>query len=170
MAAASTMPPSNQRLPAPAKPAADKRNRRQTVASLLRDTHRLYAKALQTLIDDTDISPNQWLLLRILWDEDGLTQKELSRRLGSFESAVVSSIDNLEAHRFVVRVRNKDDRRKVNVNLTRAGKALEAKLLPFTKQVNAAAERGVPEAQVRAMCETLERLRANLEDFLASRR
>jgi len=161
------MPSSDQRLSTRTRPAGSKR---KTVASLLRDTHRLYAKALQTLIGDTDISPNQWLLMRALWDDDGLTQKELSQRLGSFESAVVSSIDNLEAHGFVVRVRNKDDRRKINVNLTRAGKALEAKLLPFAKQVNVAAEVGIPESQVRSMCETLENLRDNLEKFLASRR
>lgn len=160
------MPSSDQRLSTRPRPG----QKRKTVASLLRDTHRLYAKALHILIGDTSITPNQWLLLRALWDEDGLTQKELSQRLGCFESAMVSSIGNLEAHGFVVRVRNKGDRRKININLTRAGKALEAKLLPFAKQVNVAAEVGIPESQVRGMCETLERLRGNLEDFLASRR
>jgi DNA-binding MarR family transcriptional regulator len=166
---ATTMPSSDPRLSTRPRPAGVK-HRRKTVASLLRDTHRLYAKALQALMGDTEISPNQWLLLRALWDEDGLTQKELSQRLGSFESAVVSSIDNLEAHGYVERIRNKDDRRKINVSLTRAGKALEAKLLPFAKQVNVAAEVGVTETQIRSMCETLERLHANLEAFLASRR
>lgn len=161
------MPSPDQRPSTRTRPTGAKR---KTVASLLRDTHRLYAKALQTLMGDTDISPNQWLLLRALWDEDGLTQKELSQRLGAFESAVVPSIDNLESHGYVMRVRNKDDRRKINVSLTRAGKALEAKLLPFAKQVNVAAEVGIPEAQVRSMCETLENLRANLETFLANRR
>jgi DNA-binding MarR family transcriptional regulator len=144
-------------------------HRRQTVASLLRDTHRLYAKALQGLIAGTDISSNQWLLLRVLWEEDGLTQKELSQRLGFFESAIVPSIDNLEANGLVERVRNKEDRRKVNVCLTRSGRALEAKLLPFAKQVNTVAERGVPRERIEALCETLIQLRENLEEFLASR-
>src|SRR5690348_7408185 len=46
---------------------------RESVASLLRDTHRLYAKALSAFIRDANITIMQWLILRALWAENGIT-------------------------------------------------------------------------------------------------
>lgn len=148
-----------------ARPAAKKRGR-ETIASLLRDTHRLYARALSDFIRDADITIVQWLILRTLWAEDGITQRELSGRVGLFDSATVSAIDTMEKAGLVLRSRNRDDRRKVNVYLTKAGRALEGKLLPYTREVNSAAEQGIGAGELEQCRETLRKLSSNLEIYL----
>jgi DNA-binding MarR family transcriptional regulator len=143
---------------------------RESVASLLRDTHRLYAKALSAFIRDADITIMQWLILRALWAENGITQRELSERVGLYDSATVSAIDAMEDAGLVVRSRNRDDRRKINIYLTKAGQALERKLLPYTQRVNAAAEHGLKPAELEQLRSTLRRLAHNLELYLGQSR
>lgn len=140
---------------------------RESVASLLRDTHRLYAKALSEFIRDADITIMQWLILRALWAEDGITQRELSERVGLYDSATVSAIDAMEEAGLVLRSRNRDDRRKINIYLTKAGRAFEAKLLPYTQRVNAAAEQGLSAGDLDQFRKTLHKLSHNLELYLA---
>jgi DNA-binding MarR family transcriptional regulator len=146
---------------------AGKSHGRESVASLLRDTHRLYAKALSAFIRDADITIMQWLILRALWAEDGITQRELSERVGLYDSATVSAIDAMEAAELVLRSRNRDDRRKINIYLTNTGRALEEKLLPYTRRVNRAAEQGLKPAEIEQFRSVLHRLSYNLELYLA---
>jgi DNA-binding MarR family transcriptional regulator len=141
---------------------------RETIASLLRDTHRLYARALSDFIRGADITIMQWLILRTLWTEDGITQRELSSRVGLFDSATVSAIDTMEKAGLVLRSRNRDDRRKINVYLTKAGRTLEGKLLPYTREVNRAAEQGLTVDELDRCRTTLHKLSANLEGYLSS--
>lgn len=140
---------------------------RETVASLLRDTHRLYARALADFIRDADITIVQWLILRALWAEDGITQRELSERVGLYDSATVSAMDTMEESGLVLRSRNRDDRRKINVTLTKAGRVLEGKLLPYALQVNTAAEQGLSAGELEQFRGTLRTLSRNLEAYLA---
>lgn len=151
-------------------PASREAHGRESVASLLRDTHRLYAKALSEFIRDADITIMQWLILRALWAEDGITQRELSERVGLYDSATVSAIDAMEAAELVLRSRNRDDRRKINIYLTKTGRALEGKLLPYTRRVNRAAEQGLTPAEIEQFRSVLHRLSHNLELYLARSR
>jgi DNA-binding MarR family transcriptional regulator len=148
-------------------PAAREPHGRESVASLLRDTHRLYAKALSEFIRDADITIMQWLILRALWAEDGITQRELSERVGLYDSATVSAIDAIEEAGLVKRSRNRDDRRKINIYLTKNGRALEGKLLPYAQRVSAAAEQGLKADELEQFRRTLHRLSQNLERYLA---
>lgn len=129
---------------------------------LLRDTHRYFSRLLQARIERHGISMGQWFFLRVLWQEDGLTQAELGHRAGIMSPTTVAAINTMERKGLIERRRHPTDRRKHNVYLTKAGRQLERRLMPYAIEVNALATDGLPAAEVDQARDVLRRVRANL--------
>jgi DNA-binding MarR family transcriptional regulator len=133
-----------------------------SVGYLLRDTYRVFTRVLQARILTHGVTIGQWYFLRVLWDEDGLTQRELSQRVGMMEPTTVTALNGMEKRGYVKRVRNTDDKRKVNIYLTDRGRALRNILLPHAIDVNVRAVAGVPLADVETLRRTLHTMKRNL--------
>jgi hypothetical protein len=59
------------------------------LAHLIRDVARAQMRALQPRIAEHGVSFGYWSFLRILWLQDGLTQRELSELAGVMEPTVM---------------------------------------------------------------------------------
>jgi MarR family transcriptional regulator, organic hydroperoxide resistance regulator len=101
--------------------------------------------------------------LRILWRQDGLTQRELSDEAGVMEPSTFSALQAMEKLGYITRRRLGENRKNMYVHLTTKGRALRAKLEPLAKEVNGLAVRGVPRHQVEATRATLLAIISNLE-------
>ena len=130
---------------------------------LLRDTFRAFSKVLAARISAHGVTIGQWYFLRVLWEEDGLTQRELSQRVGMMEPTTVTALNGMEKRRYVRRVRSTEDRRKVNVFLTKKGRSLRNKLLPYAIEVNRFATEGVSEDDLENLRATLRHMRDRLQ-------
>ena len=135
----------------------------QSVGYLVRDANRLFGRTLQDKIAAAGVLLGHWYFLRVLWEEEGLTQRELSERVGMKESTTFTALTSMERNGLIRRSRNETDRRKVHVFLTPKGKALKAELLPFAKDVNEIATRDFSADEVKQLRTLLERVRRNLE-------
>lgn len=127
-----------------------------------RELHRAFSRALQARIANHGVSMGQWYFLRALWDEDGLTQRELSQRVGMMEPTTVTALNSLERHDLVRRVRNPHDRRKVNIFLTPKGRALRDDLLPEVEEIGVLATRGLTSVELALTITVLRRVSLNL--------
>lgn len=134
----------------------------QSVGHQVRWTHRALQRALEARIRPYGITPGMWYFLRALWEEDGLSQRELSERAGTAEPTTVTALHAMERRGLVVRVQNKSDRRKSNIYLTKPARELRELLLPEAREVNRAATAGLPAAEIEALKRTLTKLRGNL--------
>ena len=135
----------------------------QSVAYLIRDTYRAYGKVLQTRIAVENLTLAQWYFLRVLWEEQGLTQRELSDRIGMREPTVVSALHVMERHDLIKRVRDTEDRRCTRIFLTKRGKSLKSKLLPFALEVNLIGLQDIAKKEVDQFCRTLYKMKDRLE-------
>ena len=117
----------------------------ENTAHLVAVAHRLFSRALQGRFASHGVSVGQWPILLHLWEEDGLTQKELSRRVQIEEPTTTRTLDRMERDGLVRRVRNPRNRRQVNVHLTERGAALKDELVPYALEVNAVATFGLSE-------------------------
>src|SRR5262245_9896289 len=63
---------------------------------LTRIVSRSFSRALEKRTLPHGISSGQWRFLRALWLEEGLTQRELSRRVGTQEPTTVTALKGLE--------------------------------------------------------------------------
>src|SRR5262249_57263649 len=59
---------------------------------LVRDAHRAFQRLLERRIAAYGVTRGQWYFLRALWNEDGLTQRELSARVGMMEPTTVIAL------------------------------------------------------------------------------
>lgn len=135
-----------------------------TVGYIVRDAHRAFSRSLQSRIANHGVTMGQWFFLRALWEEDGLTQRELSQRVGMMEPTTVTALNSMERRALVERVRNPHDRRKVNIYLTPKGRALRDVLLPCADEVNDLATRGISPDDLALTIEVLIQMIANLGD------
>jgi DNA-binding MarR family transcriptional regulator len=109
------------------------------------------------------VSFGHWTFLRILWERDGLTQRELSDEAGVMEPSTFSALQAMEKLGYITRRRLGENRKNMYVHLTPKGRALRGKLEPLAREVNALAVRGVPREQVEATRATLLAVISNLE-------
>ena len=107
----------------------------ESVGYQIRLTHRLMQRYLQQTIEPYGVTLGMWYFLRALWHQDGLTQRELSVIVGTMEPTTLTAIKSMERSGIVKRVRNEEDRRKINIFLTPRGLALKEDLLPLAKKV-----------------------------------
>ncbi|EWY38831.1 MarR family transcriptional regulator [Skermanella stibiiresistens SB22] len=135
-----------------------------SVGYVVRDVHRAFSRSLQAKIAAHGVSMGQWFFLRALWDEDGLTQRELSQRVGMMEPTTVTALNSMERRGLVERVRNPHDRRKVNIYLTPKGRGLRDVLLPCAAEVSDLATRGIAPADLALTIDVLHRMIINLGD------
>ncbi|MCB9949187.1 MAG: winged helix-turn-helix transcriptional regulator [Rhodospirillaceae bacterium] len=133
-------------------------------AHLLRDAQRAMSRALATRISTMSVSIGQWYFLRALWEEDGLTQRELSHRVGMMEPTTVTALNSMEKRGLVERVRNPRDRRKMNIFLTEKGRSLRDKLMPCEDEVNKVAVAGLSESDVEALERSLRQILQNMAE------
>jgi DNA-binding MarR family transcriptional regulator len=118
------------------------------LAHLVKDATRALVRALQVRLAEHSVSFGHWTFLRILWEGDGLTQRELSDHAGVMESTTFSAMKAMERLGYIVRRRRADDRKKVFVFLTPKGRALRHRLVPLAEEVNSIAVRGIVTADV----------------------
>jgi DNA-binding MarR family transcriptional regulator len=134
-----------------------------SVGYLVRETHRAFSRSLQARIGPHGVNIGMWFFLRALWEEDGVSQRELSQRVRMMEPTTVAALRNMEKRGIVRRVRNTADRRVINVYLTPYGRALKGTLLPQAASVNAVAGQGVTAAEVETLRIILDKIRGNLD-------
>jgi DNA-binding MarR family transcriptional regulator len=135
----------------------------RSVGYLIRDTSRLILAKLQLRLLAHDVTLSQYFVLRELWQQEALTQRELSDRIAIQEQSTVSTIDAMEKRDLVVRVRSTQDRRKIHIHLTERGRGLRDPLLGYAADVINGATADFSAAELEALRSSLRKLKRNLE-------
>jgi len=120
------------------------------LAHLVKDATRALVRSLQVRLARHKVSFGHWTFLRILWEGDGLTQRELSERAGVMEPTTFSALKAMERLGYIARRHADGDRKKVYVFLTPRGRLLKSRLVPLAEDVNAIAVRGLRAADIAA--------------------
>src|ERR687894_1049478 len=79
-----------------------------SVGYQVRMVYRAMQRLLQTRIGPHGVTLGMWYYLRALWSEDGLTQRQLSHRIGTMEPTTLGAIQIMERNGLVRRVRSRD--------------------------------------------------------------
>nr|WP_244545475.1 MarR family transcriptional regulator [Algoriphagus locisalis] len=83
---------------------------------------------IQNSLNELNLTYPQFLVLSILWEEDGLRVNEIGKRLYLDSGTLTPLLKKLEAMNFVKRQRGEADERTVHVELTYPGKSLQSKV------------------------------------------
>ncbi|MDR7124138.1 MarR family transcriptional regulator [Pseudotabrizicola sp. 4114] len=79
------------------------------------------------LLDDLGLTYPQYLVLTALWTEDKQTVGALGRQVQLESNTLTPLLKRLEERGLITRTRSETDERQVNITLTDAGRALQAR-------------------------------------------
>jgi DNA-binding MarR family transcriptional regulator len=108
------------------------------------------------------VVPGQFPALLTLYEEDGLTQAELTRRVGIEQPTMANTLARMERDGLVERVADPDDRRRVRIRVSKHARELEPLLAAAGHRVNARATAGLASDEIAAFMRTLDHVVANL--------
>jgi DNA-binding MarR family transcriptional regulator len=100
----------------------------ESIGFLLSKAYQRAWAILREEIEQYDLTPPQFALLAFLWQQDGLTQVELSEKGQIDRSTIGGLIDRLERVGLLERRQHPQDRRAHLIYLTEQGKAMEGAL------------------------------------------
>jgi DNA-binding MarR family transcriptional regulator len=123
-----------------------------------------YQRAWATLreeIEQYDLTPPQFALLSFLWQQDGLTQVELSEKGQIDRSTVGGLIDRLERSGLLERRQHPQDRRAYRIHLTEQGKAMAETLSACAERSLKKFTSGLNENEISELRRILELLRGD---------
>jgi DNA-binding MarR family transcriptional regulator len=130
---------------------------------LVRDAHRAFQRLLEKRIAAYGLKRGQWYFLRVLWTEDGLSQRELSTRVGMKEPTTVIALRSMEQSGLIRRQRSRDDKRRSYVWLRPKAQRLRDELLALARGITEQAEHGIPRDDLAAFQRVIARMTANLD-------
>jgi len=125
--------------------------------------YRLFAKAIAAELAPYGLVAGQWSVLRILWLEEGLSQVDLADRMRVEKASLTTVLDVMAKQGLVLRQRNTEDRRKVNIFLTAKSRRLKDDLMPFVGKINRKATKGMAASEVDSLRTLLSKVIANLD-------
>jgi MarR family transcriptional regulator, organic hydroperoxide resistance regulator len=106
----------------------------------------------------------QYQVLRHLWDDDGLTPREIADRLTVEMPTVTRTVQRMVRDGLVERQAHPDDARSVRIYLTKRGADLRAQLAEIIGEQTERALRGFAPQERASFVQMLERITENSKD------
>jgi len=138
----------------------------QSLAMLLDRATRFMGNNLRRIFirNDFDITVEQWMILLLLWKENGQTQQQIANSIGKDKGTISPQIDGLEKRNIIVRIPDQNDKRQNLIYLTNKGKQLEEMLIPLGYENMQVAQRGISVEDLRVCKEVLCKVCENLKN------
>ena len=133
-----------------------------SIGAQMKRTQRIMLRSLQLRLAPHGVPIGMWFFLRALWEEDGLSQREISDRVGTTAATAVEQLRNMEASGMVVRRPSEADRRKVHFFLTPRAHELRAELIALPQEVERIAVAGLTPGEVGFLRLAMMRIQDNL--------
>jgi DNA-binding MarR family transcriptional regulator len=109
-----------------------------------------------------NVHVGQQFVLECLWQEDGLTPSELSRRIGVEAATLTRALSRMEAARLVHREPDPRDRRRIRTWLTDTGRELREPITREMADLQAEAVALLSPEEARQLVELLGRMGRSL--------
>lgn len=114
-------------------------------------------------LQEYNVTPIQYALLKCLWDEDQQVPTQLAQTLHLDSSTVTGILARLEDKDLIVRNFCKTDRRRIIVCLTDEGRKLQAPIEKLIERMNNEVTTGLPTEDLLKLKEQLRHITASAE-------
>ena len=138
-------------------------DREKSLTYVINHVSRQLTQALNDELKAHGVAPGQFPVLMCLWEQDGLTQRELYERVKIEQATMSNTLKRMERDCLIYREPDPADRRSMRIYLTGMAKKLEGKLTKGAKAVNKAAFDGLKKKERKLVLELLEQMSANLD-------
>ena len=92
-------------------------------------------KTYKPLLDALGLTYPQYLVMLVLWEQDGILVKDIGKLLFLDSGTLTPLLKRLEANGLLLRQRDAEDERQVRIKLSEAGKGLRATALNIPEKI-----------------------------------
>ncbi|APX87271.1 MAG: MarR family winged helix-turn-helix transcriptional regulator [Methylobacteriaceae bacterium] len=131
----------------------------QLCYALYAAAHRM-TKSYRPMLERMGLTYPQYLVLLVLWENDGVTVSEIGRRLRLDSGTLTPVLKRLETSGLLNRNRRQSDEREVEIALTDQGRALRSEAIAVRQSVMC--QLNMSEPEIQAMRADLNALIENL--------
>lgn len=125
---------------------------------------RLFDRALERHLSEFHVLPGQFPALVMLYEQDGLTQAELCKRIQVEQPTMANTLNRMERDGLIKRVPDPEDKRRARVHLTDRAKEFQTALMDQARDVPNQALEGLKPSDQDALFRYLALMIDNLKD------
>ena len=125
---------------------------------------RLFDRRLQEVLKEQGVAPGQFAPLVMLFEQDGLTQAELCRRINVEQPTMANTLERMERDGLIKRKTDTEDKRRALVHLTPRAKDMREAVMENARAVAGRAVQRLSPADQDDMFRLLARMVENLRD------
>jgi len=134
----------------------------ERIAHVIRELSRAFQNSLEKRLLSHGVSFGFWAYLRELWNEDGVSQRDLSDRIGLTGPTTHSVIKRMAKAGLVELRPIREDKPRRLIYLSRRGRELRGILEPLAEEVNALAVKDIAGDRLQALRRDLLKIHDNL--------
>lgn len=123
-----------------------------------------FAKELSR--NDINLTPEQYLVMDILWDADVMSQQAIADIIQKDKNSVTKFIDSLEKKGLVYRAVNKEDRRVNNIMVSEEGKKLKTKTTEVAVKMMRNVLNDIKEEDLMSFDRVMMQIKDNLDNAM----
>ncbi|MDT0551936.1 MarR family winged helix-turn-helix transcriptional regulator [Urechidicola vernalis] len=112
--------------------------------------------------NNIDISKKQWIILKVLSDEDGRVQNDLAFVTNRDKTSLTRLLSGMEKKNLVARIPSKLDKRINHIHLTKNGNLLYQKTKPIIQQLLNNIQEPLTETEIRDTIRVMQKLKEHL--------
>ena len=109
-----------------------------------------------------DLTPEQFLLIDLLWNQGPLSQQELADQMQKDKNSITKLVDAIERKGFVIRHQNPTDRRSNTIILTELADSLKDDAKSKGISILDKMLTDIPEEELYSFLDTLNKLCSNM--------
>lgn len=122
-----------------------------------------FAKELNK--NDINLTPEQYLVMDILWDAEMLSQQAIADIIQKDKNSVTKFIDSLEKKGLVYRTVNKYDRRINNIKVSEEGMKLKNKTTEVAVKMMENVLKDIKEEDLIAFDKVMNQIKSNIDSY-----
>ena len=126
----------------------------------LYSTSLIMTKMYKPMLDAIGLTYPQYLVMLVLWEDDGLIVSEIGERLMLDSGTLTPLLKRMAANGLLVRQRDSEDERRVRIELTAAGKLLKVRAAEIPSCIRDAA--GCSVTELRSLSQHIRKFRQSL--------
>ena len=109
-----------------------------------------------------DITAEQFSILVVLWDKDGISQKEISEQLNRDKTTITRVLGNMKKSKLIRQVTDAEDNRSNLIYLTTKGREIQKAGVKVSGELYMKVLKGIPPAQLQVGLTVLHKMLHNL--------
>ena len=111
--------------------------------------------------ENVDLTIDQWVILKRVSEEIGISQIEIASSTYKDPAAVTRILDILVKKGFVKRMSKPDDRRAFEIHLTKEGALLVNKIIPLAQETRERGLEGLNDRELKILKKALKKIHDN---------